>query len=81
MSKSLVNLRFREIAHTSVQEAIVARRLEAVKHFLHQTDLRMSEIAVRCGYTDANYLKNLFKARTGVSMRAYRIGSRRRPSA
>ena len=81
MSKSLVNLRFREIAHTSVQEAIIARRLKAVKHFLHQTDLRMSEIAVRCGYTDASYLKNLFKARTGVSMRAYRIDSRRRPSA
>ena len=29
-------------------------------------------VAMRCGYRDANYLKNLFKSRVGMSMRAFR---------
>ena len=72
VSRSLANLRFREIEHTSILEAILARRLKEVKRLLRETDLRIAEIAVRCGYCDANYLKNLFKARFGVSMRSYR---------
>ena len=36
------------------------------------TDMRISEIAARCGYRDANYLKNLFKKRFGMSMREFR---------
>ena len=29
-------------------------------------------VAERCGYRDANYLKNQFKKAFGMSMRAYR---------
>ena len=72
VSRSLADLRFREVTGTSILEAILARRLDEVKRLLRETNLRISEIAARCGYRDANYLKNLFKKRTGMSMREWR---------
>ena len=72
VSRSLADLRFRQVTGTSILENILARRINEVKRLLQKKDLRISEIAIRCGYRDANYLKNLFKARTGLSMRAYR---------
>ena len=75
VSRSLADLRFREVTGTSILEAILARRLDEVKRLLRDTDMRISEIAARCGYRDANYLKNLFKKRTGMSMREWRAQS------
>lgn len=75
VSRSLADLRFREVTGTSILEAILAQRLDEVKRLLRETNLRISEIAARCGYRDANYLKNLFKKRTGMSMREWRAQS------
>ena len=72
ISRSLADLRFREVTGSSILEEILARRLDAVKRLLLESDLRISDIAMRCGYRDANYLKNLFKSRVGMSMRAFR---------
>ncbi len=72
VSRSLADLRFREVTGNSILETILEQRLKEVKRLLRETDLRISEIAIRCGYRDANYLKNLFKSRCGVSMRTYR---------
>ncbi len=77
VSRSLADLRFREVTGRSILEAILARRLDEVKRLLRETDLRISDIAARCGYRDANYLKNLFKKRTGMSMRDWRAQSLR----
>lgn len=72
VSRSLADLRFREATGSSILEEILARRLDAVKRLLRESNFRISEIAMRCGYRDANYLKNLFKSRVGMSMRAFR---------
>ena len=72
VSRSLADLRFREMTGSSILEEILVRRLDAVKRLLRDSDFRISEIAMRCGYRDANYLKNLFKSRVGMSMRAFR---------
>ena len=72
ISRSLADLRFREVTGSSILEEILARRLDAVKRLLRDSSLRISEIAMRCGYRDANYLKNLFKSRVGMSMREFR---------
>lgn len=74
ISRSLANMRFKEEKRTTILEAILTTRLEAVKRLLKTTNLRISEVAWRCGYKDANYLKNLFRKRTGMSMREYRNG-------
>ena len=76
VSRSLADLRFREVTGTSILEAILNRRLAEVKRMLGGTDMRISEIAVRCGYRDANYLKNLFRKRFGLSMREFRARMR-----
>ena len=72
VSRRLMDLRFRESTGTSVLQAILERRMGEVRRMLSETTLPISEVAVRCGYPDANYLKNLFKSRHGISMRAYR---------
>jgi LacI family transcriptional regulator len=75
VSRRLADLRFREATGTSLQKAIIEKRLKEVCRLLADSTLTISEIAVRCGYRDANYLKNLFKKRTGMSMREWRAQS------
>lgn len=72
VSRRLLDLRFREVTGKSVQEAIRERRLETVKSLLSSSDLSIAMVAERCGYRDANYLKNQFKKAFGLSMRDYR---------
>ena len=72
VSRRLADLRFREATGTSLQKAIIEKRLKEVCRLLSNSTLTISEIAVRCGYRDANYLKNLFKKRFGMSMRDWR---------
>ena len=76
-SRRLLDLRFREIAGTTVAAKIREKRLAAVKSMLKTTDRRIGEIAVVCGYRDANYLKSQFRKAFGVSMREYRKCIRR----
>ena len=72
VSRRLLDLRFHEVAGRSVQAAIRERRLDAVKKMLTETERPIGEIALLCGYQDANYLKNQFKRVFGVSMRTFR---------
>jgi LacI family transcriptional regulator len=72
VSRRLADLRFREATGTSLQKAIIEKRLKEVCRLLADSTLTISEIAVWCGYRDANYLKNLFRKRTGMSMREWR---------
>ena len=76
VSRRLLDLRFREVTGGSVQTAIRERRLDAVRKLLTETKRSIGEIALLCGYRDANYLKNQFKKRFGVSMRSYRMSAR-----
>ena len=62
----------RSASVTSLQKAIIEKRLKEVCRLLADSTLTISEIAVRCGYRDANYLKNLFKRRYNMSMRDWR---------
>ena len=72
VSRRLLDLRFREVTGSSLQTAIREQRLETVKKLLGETKRSIGEIAILCGYHDANYLKNQFKRRFGISMRDYR---------
>ena len=72
VSKSLLYLRFRESTKKTVLEAILERRLGEVKRLLATTNRPIDEIAVACGYRDANYLKNQFRKVFGLTMRDLR---------
>ena len=79
VSRRLLDLRFREVTGKSVQQSIRERKLDAVRHLLADTTMTIGEIAVKCGYQDANYLKNQFKRAFGMSMRNFRRASKQTP--
>jgi LacI family transcriptional regulator len=72
VSRRLAELRFREACGRSILEEIRHYRLERVCTLLRETNLPIGEIGQRCGYETETYLKALFKARFGMTMRAYR---------
>ena len=75
VSRSLLELRFRELQGESVYEAMLRIRLEEVKRRLRQTTDPIAEITAACGWENPAPPKALFKKRFGMSMRDYRIGS------
>ena len=70
-SRRLADLRFRELQGTSIGEMLIATRLEEVKRLLRSTKEPIGDIAAVCGFSNANYLKNLFRRRFNMSMRDY----------
>ena len=72
VSRRLAYLRFQELQGQSIGEAITAVKLAKVKRLLRTTDESIDAIAARCGYTNVNYLRNLFKRRFSMSMREFR---------
>ena len=80
-SRRLADLRFRELQGQSILDAITERRLDEVKRLLSGTKEKMDVIASSCGYSNPNYLKNLFKKRFGMSMRRFRETSCARRTA
>jgi LacI family transcriptional regulator len=72
VSRSLLELRFRELQGESVYEAILRVRFEELKRRLRQTNETISEITAACGWKNPVPPKSLFKKRFGISMRDYR---------
>ena len=72
VSRRLADLRFREFSGKTIHEALVETRLEELKRRLRETEISISSLTAACGFESENYAKNLFKARFGMSMSAYR---------
>lgn len=75
-SKSLLDLRFRELSSTTVLEALTTRRLREVQRLLRETDDSIESICDAAGYADTGGLRRLFKVRFGTSMRQWRKADR-----
>lgn len=75
ISRRLLSLRFAEYEKKSVHDALVDRRLAEVTRLLRGSNLSITEITARCAFPNANYLKRLFKQRTGKTMREFRQAS------
>ncbi len=72
VSRSLLELRFRETLGKTVRAAIEAQRLAAVKTMLLNTDRKLTLIADLCGFPSLERLSHLFTARIGMSMSEFR---------
>ena len=81
VSRRLLDLRFGEIAKTSVAAAIRDRQLALVRHRLVHTRNSLDSIAALSGFGNANYLKTLFKRKFGLTMREYRKAARPQSAA
>lgn len=72
VSRSLIDLRFRQILNTSIGRTIQDSKLKEVKRRLKYTDSPLSQIAVNCSFSSLPRLAHFFKSQTGMSMREYR---------
>ena len=76
VSRKLFELRFREATGHSVLNEILHIRMERVFDYLGRPDFPIGAIAGFCGFRSDRELRNLFLARTGTSMRAWRAARR-----
>ncbi len=77
VSKSLFNLRFREATGHSVRDEIERVRLERVFTLLAETDTPLGVVADMCGFGSEVELRQIFRARTKMSMSEWRNLHRR----
>lgn len=63
---------FRASRGQTLTEFIHARRLREARTLLRETMLNLKQIADRCGFSDAAYLRRLFSRQEGLSPSAYR---------
>lgn len=72
MSRTVLERRFQKFLGRSPYEEILRLRIERVKELLTTTDLQMSQIAERVGFSGVEYLSAMFKKKLGVSPRVFR---------
>lgn len=71
-SPNYLSRKFREAAGIGVHEYLTFIRLQHAALELITTGDSITEIALRCGFSDSNYFKDVFKKKYGVTPRTYR---------
>ncbi len=71
-SRRFATLRFKEAVGHSILAEIQERRFDEALQLLKNPHQQIESIADLCGYSASSFLKRFFKARTGLSMRAWR---------
>ncbi len=63
---------FQRVLHQSPSEYLIAYRLNHAKKMLLETNDSITEIAFRCGFSDAPYFSKTFRKDTGMTPKEYR---------
>lgn len=72
VSKVYLQKLFKSKYNKTVHEVIMDKRLDQAKYMLEHSNLSISDIAKRCGFSSAEHLRNVFKQSLGTSPLAYR---------
>lgn len=72
MSPSYFSKRFKAITGFSFKEYLIMIRIKEACALLIQSNIPITEIALKCGFSDSNYFGDAFKKVKGVSPRNYR---------
>ena len=67
-----LNYLFKSEAKTTINQAIINKRLEWACRYLKQTDRQIKDIATLVGYNDVNYFYLQFKKKYGITPSEYR---------
>ena len=78
VSRSLANLRFRELTGSSIGEALKKRRLAECERLLRTTDWSFHRISDAVGYSNPDVLRNLFRAHHGIGPTRWRVRAEER---
>jgi len=73
MSESSLYRRFTLLLGKSPMQYLIALRLGAAAEMLQRGTESVSEIALRCGFTDGNYFGLLFRRHYGITPHQYRL--------
>ncbi len=76
ISRTLLDLRFRETGNKTVGRLILERKLNALAALISKTRYPLHKIIKQCGFGDISHAKVVFKKRFGMTMREYRTRSR-----
>ena len=76
VSRTLLDLRFREMATGTVGERILEQRLSTLSTMLRKSRSPICNLIKECGFGNINHAKAVFKKRFGTTMRNYRNQSR-----
>ena len=71
-SPNYLSRKFREAAGIGVHDYLVFIRLRSAAYELISTDDSVTDIALRNGFSDSNYIKDVFKKKYGMTPREYR---------
>ena len=77
-SVRLLEMNFKAVTGGTVCQALQDARLARVRALLTETRTPIGEIAGLCGFKSDGYLKQLFRARHGCTMRDWRRRARGR---
>ena len=72
VSRSLLDLRFREIEGKTLNAHIQDARLAALADGLRRTRRPLAELTLDCGFASVNSAKEIFRNKFGMAMRDYR---------
>lgn len=72
LSSSHLCYLFKRATGETINQYIQNVRVEAAQRLLADTDLKISDIAVRCGCPDSNYFAKMFRKKTGFLPSEYR---------
>ena len=76
-SPRALQLSYRAVFGSTVQEDLAETRLDWAKTLLADTDVPVCDIPERVGFSSPNHLMRLFRRRTGMTMLQYRKGQLR----
>ncbi len=65
--------KFKAKMNRTPDEFLIMLRMQYAKQLVTENQLRINEIARRCGYANAYYFSNAFKKRFGISPSEYRL--------
>ena len=74
LSMPQFNRRFRAVTGASPARYLITRKIDRARKLLAETPMTLSEIAEALGYSDVFYFHRQFRAETGRTPRASRIG-------
>ena len=72
LSRRMAELRFRQVLGRSINEVIQSERIELIRRALIETNLPISKIADKTGFSSPTYMGVVFKKMTGLTPLQYR---------
>ena len=76
VSRRLLEKRFQQTCGKSPAEMLTHIRIEKAKRLITNTDMKMTDIAIRLGFCDASHFGKVFKKHVGATPRAFQIKSK-----